>query len=700
MKKTLSIIMALCMVLSVCFFSVSAAEATVGSVATGYTPAEGALAITDAAGFAAMEPDGNYYLAKDISISSTYENAFSGTFDGCGRTITVSAPMFKEFNGTIKNLVLKGSIDGGDRSAAVAQVSVEGMTAINITSNVDINANFYAASIVCEATSVDNVSTFTDIINNGEITVKSEEIKPRAGGIGAIINNGIFTNCINNADILCTGSTSVAGGICARPALKGPKSHGDFYYCVNNGDISANDTGDYKSEAGGICGYLGNDNNKAVYNIWGCVNTGDISATLRVGGIAPYVYAKKNYAYIDLQFCINTGNITYGHENKSSSSYGSGIIAYANSTVNIIANNIDYGKINYVGPDDSEWNQAFVYCSSGITSMAANNFILDYSSYPYYSYAVKEENETQRILAEGNDYTEALVLDDLHSGDLVKTINDFADSKPYSAVDCRFIHTGNLPVIKENYTWTYTNGRYYYRPATMAVNGAYTYTGSPIIPEVSFTIDNKELVEGVDYTLSGENNVNAGTATVTATLIGNYSGSISKEFTIAPREVVLVWENTDMMYNGERQTPAAKLFGVVAGDVCDVTVSGWGKFGGTYTAKVESISNENYVLSGDTTCQFTIIANPIEVAIDVACDIYDIIPDSAKQAVADAAVEAAKNAASDLANAAYEVASDLADTAIEAAETKAAEIKDTVESAYDQARDFFTGLFGSFSFFG
>ena len=41
MKKTLSIIMALCMILSVCFFSVSAAEATVGSVAADYKPAEG-----------------------------------------------------------------------------------------------------------------------------------------------------------------------------------------------------------------------------------------------------------------------------------------------------------------------------------------------------------------------------------------------------------------------------------------------------------------------------------------------------------------------------------------------------------------------------------------------------------------------------------------------------------------------------------
>ncbi len=59
MKKTLSIIMSLCMILSVCFFSVSAAEATVGSVAADYKPAEGAIAITDAAGFAAMAADGS-----------------------------------------------------------------------------------------------------------------------------------------------------------------------------------------------------------------------------------------------------------------------------------------------------------------------------------------------------------------------------------------------------------------------------------------------------------------------------------------------------------------------------------------------------------------------------------------------------------------------------------------------------------------
>ena len=217
----------------------------------------------------------------------------------------------------------------------------------------------------------------------------------------------------------------------------------------------------------------------------------------------------------------------------------------------------------------------------------------------------------------------------------------------------------------------------------------YEYTGSPIIPDYSFNPGIEGLEKGKDYIITYENNVNAGTATITATLIGNYSGSISKTFTIAPREVILVWENTDMMYNGERQVPTAKLFGVVAGDTCDVNISGWGKFGGTYTAKVESLSNPNYYITGDTTCRFNIIANPFEAAVDVAVDIYNIIPDSTKQAVADAAIDAALNAFNNFAG-----------TAIEAAEAKAAEIKENVETAYEQTRDFLTDIFGSYTFFG
>ena len=42
------------------------------------------IAINNEADFAAMSASGKYYLAKDIKISASYSNTFSGTLDGNG----------------------------------------------------------------------------------------------------------------------------------------------------------------------------------------------------------------------------------------------------------------------------------------------------------------------------------------------------------------------------------------------------------------------------------------------------------------------------------------------------------------------------------------------------------------------------------------------------------------------------------------
>lgn len=61
---------------------------------------------------------------------------------------------------------------------------------------------------------------------------------------------------------------------------------------------------------------------------------------------------------------------------------------------------------------------------------------------------------------------------------------------------------------------------------------AVTYTGKALEPAVVVKDGETVLEEGVDYTVSYSNNTNAGTATVTVTGIGNYSGIASKTFTI------------------------------------------------------------------------------------------------------------------------------------------------------------------------
>jgi hypothetical protein len=70
--------------------------------------------------------------------------------------------------------------------------------------------------------------------------------------------------------------------------------------------------------------------------------------------------------------------------------------------------------------------------------------------------------------------------------------------------------------------------------STTITVAAATYTGSALTPGVTVKYGTTDLVEGQDYTLgSWTNNTNAGTASVTITGTGAYSGSIVKNFTIA-----------------------------------------------------------------------------------------------------------------------------------------------------------------------
>lgn len=59
-----------------------------------------------------------------------------------------------------------------------------------------------------------------------------------------------------------------------------------------------------------------------------------------------------------------------------------------------------------------------------------------------------------------------------------------------------------------------------------------TYTGSALTPSVSVTLNGITLTKGTDYTVSFSNNTNIGTATVTVTGVGNYTGQAKGYFEI------------------------------------------------------------------------------------------------------------------------------------------------------------------------
>ena len=90
--------------------------------------------------------------------------------------------------------------------------------------------------------------------------------------------------------------------------------------------------------------------------------------------------------------------------------------------------------------------------------------------------------------------------------------------------------------------------------ADIAVEGElFTYTGSPITPAVSVTLKNTRLIEDRDYTLVYTNHTNVGTATVTVTGKGNYTGTATRTFVISKAKAPEIsWPTASAITCGEK----------------------------------------------------------------------------------------------------------------------------------------------------
>lgn len=72
----------------------------------------------------------------------------------------------------------------------------------------------------------------------------------------------------------------------------------------------------------------------------------------------------------------------------------------------------------------------------------------------------------------------------------------------------------------------------------------YTYDGTEKKPDVTVSHGNTTLTNGIDYTAAYSNNTNAGTAAVTITGIGKYTGTTAQTFTIKQAEPILSFIQT------------------------------------------------------------------------------------------------------------------------------------------------------------
>ena len=142
-----------------------------------------------------------------------------------------------------------------------------------------------------------------------------------------------------------------------------------------------------------------------------------------------------------------------------------------------------------------------------------------------------------------------------------------------------------------------------------------TYDGTPLKPEMEVYFGTEILTEGVDYRVVLENNINAGTATVTIIGMGMYDGERSYDFTILPCEIT---ENDisitgDMVYNGTAVEPEITIVkngeALVKGVDYTVTYSN-NNSAGTGTATIRGIGN--YCETVELEYEITADSNPDE----------------------------------------------------------------------------------------
>jgi hypothetical protein len=268
--------------------------------------------------FLSMKDDGNYYLTRDISVSSGYSSQFYGMLDGNGHTITTNKPLFSNLCGVVKNLTICGSISSSsDRIGALAREGSR-LTCINVKNYTDVSGTgkYYAAGLVGYSTVW---ASFIDCENYGNITSAYHA----AGIVCRTTGELTLSNCKNSGAISAAPPdiSFYIGGMVA-------KSGGSVMMknCQNSGELKSS-----SKYIGGLGGYL--DTSDVMKTIISCKNGGNITCRSDnalelsyMGGIIGYMRGGKSYC--TLSYCDNSGNIV---SNAGGKVILGGICGYVNS---------------------------------------------------------------------------------------------------------------------------------------------------------------------------------------------------------------------------------------------------------------------------------------------------------------------------------------------------------------------------------
>ena len=106
--------------------------------------------------------------------------------------------------------------------------------------------------------------------------------------------------------------------------------------------------------------------------------------------------------------------------------------------------------------------------------------------------------------------------------------------------------------------------------------GSFTYNGKAITPEVEVSYEGQVLTEGTDYILSYSSNKDAGTAVITISGTGDYTGEVTRNFTIGKADLVISTRDCTWTYDGlVHRDDEWTATGLAEGDSITVTTTGY-----------------------------------------------------------------------------------------------------------------------------
>jgi hypothetical protein len=142
---------------------------------------------------------------------------------------------------------------------------------------------------------------------------------------------------------------------------------------------------------------------------------------------------------------------------------------------------------------------------------------------------------------------------------------------------------------------------------------SYVYDGKAKKPGVKEVAFGEDVIPTAGYAVAYSNNTDAGTATVTVTGQGNYTGTLTTEFTIERQSLtadMIILSNEEYVYNGATQKPVVVLMNGGTEMVLDTDYTLTNE-GGISVGVYDVIANGKGNYNGMATKQFSIISKGI-----------------------------------------------------------------------------------------